>query len=257
MNSFVNLVVFCIAKSVYIITPKLKAALAEMVLRLSVGNWLYSIYGVKLKKHWSDATFRFCANGLYGTYLSRFLAELRPNFSFVDIGANLGLYSLVAARSRGVKKIYAFEPNPFVYEYLVANVALNAANISTYQAAIAASDGNQSFSFDSTHTGTGGLTSSGEQQISVVCRNFSIFDEIQNEDEGQKVVKIDVEGYEPVVIAELFKSKMAASIKFIYFEVYKNRYDTQEVENILERQGFKVLHKEGSGLHYDVMYVRK
>ena len=42
----------------------------------------------------------------------------------IDIGANIGMFSLYAA-SQGAKKIYAFEPNPNAYKILCKNIKEN------------------------------------------------------------------------------------------------------------------------------------
>ena len=44
---------------------------------------------------------------------------------FYDIGANIGAYTLYAAKARSVP-VVAFEPNPFSYRVLVHNLHLNA-----------------------------------------------------------------------------------------------------------------------------------
>ncbi|MBL6931524.1 MAG: FkbM family methyltransferase [Rhodospirillales bacterium] len=43
---------------------------------------------------------------------------------FVDIGANIGLYSLLAA-AYGASRVYSFEPNPFSYSVLTRNIISN------------------------------------------------------------------------------------------------------------------------------------
>ncbi len=48
---------------------------------------------------------------------------LRPNNLFLDVGANIGSYSILAA-SIGAKCI-AFEPVPTTYEHLLENINLN------------------------------------------------------------------------------------------------------------------------------------
>ena len=56
----------------------------------------------------------------------------------VDIGANIGLFALYAARTAAT--VYAIEPSTSNFEYLVQNTS-KFANISSYKLAIAANDG--------------------------------------------------------------------------------------------------------------------
>src|SRR6476661_2982883 len=79
-------------------SPKGKSRLALFFLRFaSDGHCTPSVYGPLLQNRWHDATFRFCISGMYGTYFSDFLRKIPYPYSFVDIGANIGLYSLIAA----------------------------------------------------------------------------------------------------------------------------------------------------------------
>ena len=51
---------------------------------------------------------------------------LRPGDCFVDIGANIGLFSLEAAVVVGkAGKVYSFEPNPKTYDHLQENIRIN------------------------------------------------------------------------------------------------------------------------------------
>lgn len=71
-----------------------------------------------------------------------FLRQLRkipPNSCFVDVGANRGYYSLIAARTH---RVFAFEPNPGPLANLRESVALNAfENVTLIQAAVSDSSG--------------------------------------------------------------------------------------------------------------------
>lgn len=50
----------------------------------------------------------------------------RPGMGVVDVGANIGLYTLLAAEQVGSEGIvYAFEPEPEVYTVLLENIRLN------------------------------------------------------------------------------------------------------------------------------------
>ncbi len=73
--------------------------------------------------------------------------ELKPDMVVWDIGANFGYYALMEAAMVGpTGKIYAVEPVPGNYQFLVKNVALNhfADRIETFQMAISDIVGTQS-----------------------------------------------------------------------------------------------------------------
>jgi len=54
---------------------------------------------------------------------------VRPGMTVVDIGANIGYYSLLAAKLVGDRgKVYAFEPDPAYYTLLKKNTAINRLN---------------------------------------------------------------------------------------------------------------------------------
>jgi hypothetical protein len=61
-----------------------------------------SRYGVKLQGNWEDLTFLFCVQGAYGYYLSELLRTAQDAFVFIDIGANQGLYSILASKNKDV-----------------------------------------------------------------------------------------------------------------------------------------------------------
>ncbi len=57
--------------------------------------------------------------------LARFLRErLKPGATFIDVGANLGMFTLLAAEAVGpAGRVYAFEPEPNAFESLSRTVA--------------------------------------------------------------------------------------------------------------------------------------
>src|SRR5262245_1288947 len=69
----------------------------------------------------------YFGNRLYEASTTEFLCRtLRPGGVFVDIGANHGYFTLLAASIVGSSgRVVAFEPNPHVFEELSAHVAMN------------------------------------------------------------------------------------------------------------------------------------
>lgn len=100
--------------------------------------------GVKICLYFDSelAKLIFCEN--YEWHERLFINSfLKPGDVFIDIGANIGLFSLIAAKRIGNSgKVYAFEPNPIVSTRLAENIKLNRFNnIIRIQAAISDEEG--------------------------------------------------------------------------------------------------------------------
>src|SRR5262245_50879315 len=70
---------------------------------------------------------------------------LKPGDIFVDIGANIGLFTILAGRYVGAEgAVYAFEPCAKTYQRLLANVELNElTNVSCHQTALSDHTGSE------------------------------------------------------------------------------------------------------------------
>jgi len=80
--------------------------------------------------------------------------QLHRNDTFVDVGANMGLWTLVAAKTVGPEgKVFSFEPNPMTFRKLVANVERNekTAIVTAFQKAVSSINGSVSFSCKTQH----------------------------------------------------------------------------------------------------------
>jgi FkbM family methyltransferase len=79
------------------------------------------------------------AGGNYEVAETRFCEQVvRPGATAFDVGAHIGLYTLLLARLVGPEgRVHAFEPEPRNHGRLLANLALNGAdNVSARQAAV-------------------------------------------------------------------------------------------------------------------------
>jgi FkbM family methyltransferase len=82
--------------------------------------------------------------GIYEEQIvARIAALLRPGMTFVDIGANIGLHTLVAAHRVGnIGQVIAVEPQSRVYERLLHNVTLNGLrNVRAFRCAVGSAGG--------------------------------------------------------------------------------------------------------------------
>ncbi len=252
-------IIGCLARLSYKAVPKGKRILAKAWLKLSLSDNVVSIYGPTLAKNWEDATFEFCATGEYGTWFSDFLAGMDTDFSFIDVGANIGLYTFIAEMNPHCRKAYSFEPNPHTFERLKKNAVLNTSEAVLLNVGINAHSGSCSMYYDPSHSGRAGLRSDGQEiEAQFVDRGF--LDQIEATDGHHKLVKIDVEGWEPVVIGELAGSTIIDSVDHVYYEVNEDMVTYEErvrMETVLTERGFKLVHREGRGQHYNLMFSRR
>lgn len=115
----------------------------------------------------------------------------------IDVGANIGYFSLLAARVTGSSgRVLAFEPNPPVREELLANLRLNGfAHVSVHSEALSASTDDVSFYLGpSQDTGLASLRAMPDSRELKVHQVR--FDDLWKEPRPVTFVKIDVEGAE-------------------------------------------------------------
>jgi FkbM family methyltransferase len=133
-----------------------------------------------------------------------FLAEwLRPGDVFYDVGANVGFFTLLAARLVEPEgRVYAFEPVPANVSALKENVSLNAlSNVQIVEAAVAEETGTALLAVQGSLTSR--LASDSEPLAADAIRVavVSLDDAVQRRGfRSPRVVKIDAEGSELAVL---------------------------------------------------------
>ena len=146
-----------------------------------------------------------------------------PTGTVLDVGANLGIVSLVLAHRYPNRTIHAFEPNPSTVQSLERNIVLNqASNIVVQDVAVGDTDGSIRFSAHPQNRGTARQTvKDTEYTQTVPCRTLDTY--VQEENIGEiGLLKVDVEGYEKSVFegaAEVLREQQAC---IVYFEVCPN-----------------------------------
>lgn len=132
--------------------------------------------------------------------------EIRKYFDleegiFLDIGANVGKYSIMLGKQMGAKgRVLAFEPEPNNIKSLKKNIELNRVNnIDIIGKACSSSRGEVNFYLSSDNTGGHSITAKTNNKITV---QSDTLDNILKENKISRVdlAKIDVEGAEYFVL---------------------------------------------------------
>ena len=128
--------------------------------------------------------------------LSEIERWLRPGDTFVDVGANVGLFSVLAGGIVGESgTVVSIEQHPRVHDFLTDNLALNSLHfVRTHQVAVGAAEGT-AFLSDRHADDQNALAPAGTLAVSVV-RLDTLLAEIPR----IRVLKIDVEGHELEVL---------------------------------------------------------
>lgn len=143
-----------------------------------------------------------------------FKGIVKEGDSVIDVGANIGYFSLLAARLVGEKgKVYSFEPEPLNYNFLCKNIELNNyKNITAYQKAVSNKVGTVKL-YIANETGAHTLREYHDTSY-FTDKNFGKFVEVESIilddffiDKHDKidVIKMDVEGSEMLVFLGMDK----------------------------------------------------
>jgi FkbM family methyltransferase len=131
---------------------------------------------------------------------------LHPAFTFLDIGSNVGAYSIFVAKNAGPSaRVVAVDPNAIVLERLAFNAMANGlTNIRSLQAAIADADGEMAFALEESNMGGSSLQLDREARGSKTIFKVPVrtLAGVVAEAGLDRVdaIKIDVEGFEDKVL---------------------------------------------------------
>jgi FkbM family methyltransferase len=136
--------------------------------------------------------------------VSLFLKLINKGNNVLDIGANIGYFSLIASRIVGsIGTVYAFEPTPSTIQKLQKNIQLNnCSNIKVYQKAVSESNGKAIFKIPSDtikNSGRASFRDIEENYTSVEVETIHL-DSILSELEPIQLIKIDIEGAEAMAL---------------------------------------------------------
>lgn len=156
------------------------------------------------------------------------LEEIEDGDVFFDIGANTGLYTLFAAKRCQSAEVVAFEPYPPNIRLLKRDINRNELeNIDVREVALSDSEGNVEFSqpkTDDAGYGSGSIESDTNGSVTTVEVPARRGDELISHDEipTPTIVKIDVEGAEPLVVDGIENALSHPDCRLVYCEVHQD-----------------------------------
>ena len=182
------------------------------------------------------------------------LDKLNKNDVLLDIGANIGLYTIYAATTRKCRVI-AVEPESQNFSTLIKNIALNNAyeKITPYCCAMSNEnrvgilhlsqiniDGggsghmfNEEVAFDLTPV-------PGQFVFKQGCVGITLDDAIKNGSfDVPNFIKIDVDGFEHKVIEGSLSTLQNPKVRSVLVEIYTKLKEHKEIINLLVSFGFK------------------
>lgn len=218
-------------------------------------------YGFPIYTRFQDNTNRLCFEGRPDRVVD-FMKDLPPGATLLDIGANQGAMSILAAQTLEKKggTVLSFEPSGETASRLEANIALNKAeNITVFQCAIGSKKETRSIgSDDPLHSG-GAHIDGGSEQINIlpIAEIPRIYDYISD---GPIFAKIDTEGFELEVLKGLNPLLENGRVKKIIIEIDNNNLDRfnatpSSIYSLLNDYGFNPQHGLELG-HYDEVFTK-
>jgi len=170
------------------------------------------------------------------------LTEIEPDDIFLDVGANIGIYSIPVAQKISDGEVIAVDPYPESLSELSENATLNKVRDKTTTINIALWNESDTLSLSVSEPTGHQVGSNGDLEISAVKgdkvardRNFK-----------PTIIKIDVEGAEYNVLEGLTES--LNDCRIVYCEIHSEQlpkfsHSKEEVIEILSKNGFSVTEK--------------
>ncbi len=190
-------------------------------------------------------------SGIYEEYETEtFKNLLQSNTIFIDIGANIGYYTLIAASKIKDGQIYSFEPVKANYKLLTKNIKINNINnVKAFQKAISNRNGKIKIFIDGTNLGNHSLAKNNvidktESTEVETIRLDSFFNNLEEIIEEDFLIKIDTQGAEGLIVEGAHNLLLNKNIKILmefWPKGLRNTHtDPLELLNKLQGYGFNL-----------------
>jgi len=241
----------CISRLLAPVLRKVMTRLTPLPIDICVG-------GLKLRcqltDNYSEKKFVFTP-WRYDLHERRLLREYLPSDGiFLDIGANIGLYTLAAMQVIGASgRILAFEPNPATRQRLLFNTAANTtlaneSSLSVLDIGIADTEREFVLQLDSSNLGASSISDTNRSRLNhtdprrtdVIIRCKPLLDVLQeNQINRIDVLKIDIEGAEDKAMGPYLRGAPQALLATLIIIENSPHLWQEDVFALLNQRGYQ------------------
>ena len=183
-------------------------------------------------------------------------SRIKPNFVFLDIGANIGGYTLfVAAHAGPSARILAVEPQAVIFERLTYNVRLNDfSRVKALNCAVADCDGEITLFVAARNRGETSMrivnADSAGEQIRVPAK--TLLGIVQEEKfDHIDAIKLDVEGAEDLILEPFFRNAPEALRPKLVLMEYSHGRWAADLGRILDSCGYREVLRTRTNVAYE------
>jgi FkbM family methyltransferase len=167
---------------------------------------------------------------------------LKEDTVFLDIGANIGFFTLKIGKRLGPKgKVYAFEPHPRIHDLLRRNVHVNGLGnvVTCFKLALSDKNTTETLLYPVGHLGGGHLGPGEVSGHTAVDAELRRLDDLLGADFRCDLVKIDVEGHEIGVLDGMRNVVLnSPQIKILFEKLSPNAGTEPALESYFSQLGF-------------------
>ena len=232
----------------------LKSIIRRLIFFLKKEHISFLLGDIKLNLNIRDSIDReIFFNGYYEEEQTKFIKKKIEQYSvthFIDIGANIGIYSLRIAKQFSHLQVFAFEPHAEAFSRFEQNIKINELEkkILIFNYALSNESGEIRFlsneRFEVEQSGGAKVSESGN---TIVKQKKG--DDLFNFKDQALAIKIDVEGFELNVLQGL-SILMSNNKIFLQIEIFDSNF--LKVSKYLENFDFRLIYKDNFTHENDV-----
>lgn len=199
-------------------------------------------------------TAHLVLDGYWENWITKlFLSIVKPGMTILDIGANCGYYSFLAAHLVGRHgTVHAFEPNPFHHNNFIKSKLINGYDqVHLHKVALVDVKGEITLYTPANLTGSasvyttkfGSFLDNADQVTSINVPTVNLSEYLPRL--KADVIKIDIEGAEPLIIDSILKivnnsNEVKIIMEYNQQSWINNGYDCESILNRFIEHGFQI-----------------